>query len=110
MQIPNAERAEIAREKLTDYLLNLQHRRGAAKAKLLRSCGYSPAQWERLADDLRRQHLTLSIAVLEENDYGDRYVIEAPLATPSGRTIFVRSVWQIDTGSDVPRFITMYPR
>jgi hypothetical protein len=38
--IPNAERAIIAADKLTRYLLNPSHKRGGAKAKLLVSLGY----------------------------------------------------------------------
>jgi hypothetical protein len=40
VRVPNAERAVIAADKLTGYLLNLSHRRGAAKARLLLSLGY----------------------------------------------------------------------
>ena len=40
MTIPNAERAVIAVDKLTGYLLNLSHKRGGAKARLLLSFGY----------------------------------------------------------------------
>ena len=40
MTIPNAERATISPEKLAGYLLNLSHRRGGAKARLLLSFGY----------------------------------------------------------------------
>ena len=41
MTIPNAERAVIAMEKLTEYLLNMSHKRGGAKARLLLSPHYS---------------------------------------------------------------------
>ena len=30
--------------------------------------------------------------------------------TPSGKSVRFCSVWQVDTGTDVRRFITMYPR
>ena len=39
MTVPNAERAVIAVEKLTEYLLNMSHKRGAAKARLLVGVG-----------------------------------------------------------------------
>ena len=45
-----------------------------------------------------------------ENAYGVVYEIEGPITTPSGKTVRFRSVWQVDTGADVPRFITIYPR
>jgi hypothetical protein len=40
MTIPSADQAIIAVEKLSAYLLNPSHRRGAAKARLLTSLGY----------------------------------------------------------------------
>ncbi len=45
-----------------------------------------------------------------ESSYSGRFEISAPLATPSGRRILFRSIWQIDTGTDFPRLITLYPR
>ena len=110
MRIPNADHAIIAAEKVRDYLLNTAHRRGGGKARLLLACGYSADAWEVLESDLRMQHLVLDFAAATDNPYGRRYEIVAPLLTPHGRVILFRSVWQIDTGTDIPRLITMYPR
>lgn len=44
MKVPNAKRAVIATDKLTGYLLNLSHKRGGAKARLLVSFGYRHRQ------------------------------------------------------------------
>ena len=109
MKIPNAEHALISQEKLRDYLLNAEHRRGAAKARLLRSLGYQREHWVVLEHDLRAHHLAKDVAVTAEGAYGVRYEIVAPLATPSDRIVSFRSIWQIDTGTDYPRLITMYP-
>jgi hypothetical protein len=38
------------------------------------------------------------------------YEIVGPIRTPNGSRVQFCSVWQIDTGTDVPRFITMSPR
>lgn len=109
MRLPNADRAVIAAEKLRDYLLNVAHRRGGSKARLLISLGYHPRRWQRLKADLRVQHLTAEVSEVVTAAYGTQYVIVAPLAGPSGRPVTFRSVWQIDMGTDIPRFITMYP-
>lgn len=109
MQIPNADQAIIAEDKLVTYLLNTAHRRGSSKAALLLAFGYDPAHWQRLADDLRRFHLPRDADNIRETDYGTRYEIRADLLTPSGRLLTVRSVWQIDIGATVPRFITLFP-
>ncbi|OFV90404.1 MAG: hypothetical protein A3G76_05690 [Acidobacteria bacterium RIFCSPLOWO2_12_FULL_65_11] len=110
MTIPNADRAIIAAEKLTAYLLNVSHKRGAAKARLLLGLGYQTATPQVVESDLRTQHLSLDITRTSENLYGVVYEIEGPIKTPSGKTVRFCSIWQVDTGTDVPRFITMYPR
>jgi hypothetical protein len=110
MTVPNANHAIIATEKLTGYLLNVSHKRGAAKARLLLSVGYRSDAPQVLEADLQTQHLTLDVARTSENVYGLVYEIEGPIKTPSGKTVRFCSIWQVDTGTDVPRFITMYPR
>jgi hypothetical protein len=102
MKVPNADRAIITRDKLQEYLLNPQHKRGASKAKALLAMGYAADDWQTLENDLRQQHLGEDIMEEEENDYGTSYVIVANLIGPSGDTRLWRSVWQIDIGTDVP--------
>jgi hypothetical protein len=109
MKIPNAESAIISQEKIRQYLLNTEHRRGGSKAALLLSFGYTSDNWTRLADDLRIYHLTGDVTVVRETPYGTRYEIRAPLITPIGRSLTVYSIWQIDTGTDYPRLITLFP-
>jgi uncharacterized protein DUF6883 len=110
MKIPNADRAIIAGDKLIGYLLNASHKRGGPKARLLLRIGYRSDNPYSLESDLRAQHLPLDVARTHENAYGVVYEIEGPINTPGDRTVRFCSVWQVDTGTDVPRFITMYPR
>src|SRR5262245_34955534 len=110
MTVPNADRAIIAPDKLTAYLLNMSHKRGAAKATLLLSVGYRYDARDELEADLRAQHLSLEVTRTHKNAYGVVYEIVGPIKTPDGSRVQFCSVWQIDTGTDVPRFITMYPR
>ena len=105
MSIPNADRAIIATEKLSTYLLNMSHKRGAAKARLLLGVGYRSDAPHVLESDLRAQHLLLEATRTHENAYGVVYEIEGPIKTPSGRSVGCSS-----QHPDVPRFITMYPR
>ena len=53
MKVPNVENAIIAPEKLRDYWLNPEYRRGHSKAKKLLSMGYQADQWQHLETDLR---------------------------------------------------------
>jgi uncharacterized protein DUF6883 len=109
MTVPNADRAIIAADKLTAYLLNMSHKRGAAKARLLLRVGYRTDAPHVLEEDLRAQHLSLEVTRTHKNAYGV-YEIVGPIRTPNGSRVHFCSVWQVDSGTDVPRFITMYPR
>jgi hypothetical protein len=110
MKVPNADRAIIAADKLTGYLLNVSHKRGGPKARLLLSVGYRSDNPRSLEADLRVQHLSRDVTRTHQNAYGVVYEIEGPIRTPSGTSVHFCSVWQVDTGTDIPRFITMYPR
>jgi len=109
MKVPNADQAIIAQDKLSNYLLNVAHRRGASKAKLLLAMGYRPDRWQQLEADIRSQHLGAEVEGTVSTEYGTRYEIVAPLQGPAAPAVAFRSVWQIDTGTRVPRLITMYP-
>src|SRR5919198_5234766 len=110
MKVPKPDRAIIAADKLTGYLLNVSHKRGGPKARLLLSVGYRSDAPHVLESDLRAQHLSLDVTRTHENAYGVVYEIVGPIKAPNGTRVQFCSVWQVDTGTDVPRFITMYPR
>ena len=109
MKLPNPERAVIAPDKLVQYLLNTEHKRGGHKARVLLDFGYHFDNWQQLQSDLRRFHLPVDVEVERQTPYGTRYEIRAPLQTPSGRMLMVKTVWQIDEGTDFPRLITLFP-
>ena len=109
MKIPNSDRAVIEPSKLTDYLLNPEHKRGGAKARLLIQFGYSSENCQQLETDIRNFHLSADVDVIKETAYGTRYEISTALSTPVNRQLFVRTVWQIDKGTDFPRLITLIP-
>jgi hypothetical protein len=109
MKLPNPERAVIAPDKLVQYLLNTTHKRGGQKARVLGDFGYCVAHWQQLQSDIQRFHLQADVEVVRQTPYGTRYEIRAPLQTPRGRMLTVRTVWQVDEGADVPRLITLFP-
>ena len=109
MKLPNAERAVIAPDKLVHYLLNTEHKRGGHKARVLRDFGYDATLWQQLQTDIRRSHLDADVEVVRQTLYGTRYEIHAPLYTPSGRVLMVKTIWQIDEGMDFLRFIMLFP-
>jgi hypothetical protein len=108
MELPNRALAIIAQEKLIGYLLNTGHKRGGTKARLLEQFGYIVQNWRRLETDIRNG-LGAEVDVVRTTAYGTRYEICMTLQTPLGVPLTVRTIWQIDDGTDVPRLITLYP-
>jgi hypothetical protein len=97
----------IPAEKLRDYLLNAAHPRNRGKARLFAALGYFPESWEILASDLRTQHLPNEATESGSSPDGVKYFIIEPLLGPTG-SANIKSICQIDFGSEVPRFISAY--
>lgn len=106
MYLPNADRAVIEERKITEYLLSLTHPDGESKARYFRGFGFRSDEWERFADALRNVGQNNRVTEARETSYGIQYVIIGQMNTPDGRRPFVRTVWQIDHGTDSPRLIT----
>ena len=109
MYLPDRERAVIAPDKLVHYLLNTAHKRGGAKARVLTHFGYHANNPHQLDMDIRRFHLDQEVVATRQTPYGMRYEIRAPLQTPDGRLLMLRTVWQIDDRTYFPRLITLFP-
>ena len=109
MRLPDGQNARIEREKITDYLLSTTNARGQSKAVFFLSFGFTIEQWQGFAEALRLQGMTYEVVKVAETVYGQRYHVDGTLETPDGRNPQVRTVWQMDFGSDYPRLITAYP-
>ena len=92
-----------------DYLLSSANPRGRTKADFFLNFGFSIDHWEDFAEALRLQAASHEVARVVETAYGPRYHVDGPIETSDGRNPRVRTVWQIDLGSDYPRFITAHP-
>ncbi|MCA9163040.1 MAG: hypothetical protein KDA62_08675 [Planctomycetales bacterium] len=108
MPIPNAKRAFVAIEKVRDYLLNLEHPDGGAKANWFRSLGYTQEHSQLLSDHL------LSIASdcddfdTETTPFGIKYKAHGMVGCPGHRPGRVLTVWIVED-DDPPRLVTAYP-
>lgn len=109
MRLPNAQNASIERGKITDYLLSTTNPRGRNKAVFFLSFGFSMDEWQDFAEALRLHGAAYDVVRVVEAPHGPRYHVEGALETPDGRNPQVRTVWQMDVGSDYPRLITAYP-
>jgi len=109
MKLPNAVVALVEREKITEYLLDVEHRHGASKARFFAEFGFQLQTWEVLAEALRLHGQTYEVARTRQTVWGPRYEVEGGLLTPDGRAPRVCTVWQLDDGEIAPRLITAYP-
>lgn len=109
MKLPNAEAAVIPERKLTHYLLSETHEDGRGKAAFFRRMGFSLDHWQELSRALLTLAATNDVTQEAPTSFGTSLVVEGIMVTPSRRQPMIRTVWHLDAGSQVPRFVTAYP-
>lgn len=109
MKLPAAERAVVDSSKVRDYLLSESHPVGRFKAVFFAALGYSSANWEQLAADLRRHAADHEAVATEANPYGQKFEVRGTLRGPAARSAALVTVWIVLRGEDLPRFVTAYP-
>lgn len=110
MDLPNKDQAVVEPEKVRDYMLSATHPDGYGKAEFFVALGFRREAWEALADALRQVARDAPVTKSMTSSHGRKYIVDGLLQAPSGRTAMVRTVWIVDTGGDVPRLVTAYPR
>ena len=109
MKLPNYQKAIVAEEKITEYLLSETHTEGKDKAAFFVHFGFSIDEWEVLAEALLQHAAQHEVEKVVESQYGQRFVVEGELQSPDGRDPIIRTVWIIEQDEDVPRLVTAYP-
>lgn len=109
MKLPNCNLASVPERKITRYLLNPAHPAGGSKAAFFLRFGFKVTQWRHLAALLLKHACENQVTEEEEICYGTRYVVDGPLLAPDGNDLNIRSVWFIDHGTELPRFVTAHP-
>jgi hypothetical protein len=108
VKLPNGDRAVVDLAKLRDYCLNEQHLRGRHKARVFSSAlGITSDDAEILRQTLLDAAAEKSATLGEQDDYGQRYVLDFRMTGPTGSAT-VRSRRIILTGEKVPRLVTCY--
>lgn len=108
-KLPNASRWHVPDTKLSGYLLSDTHPDGAPKAKFLKSFGFSATTPETLREAVLDHADHHDVSNSRQTEFGTIFEVEGQLQCPDGRTPFVRVVWMTDTGSEIPRLITLVP-
>ena len=106
--MPNADRAVITVDKISDYLLSRSHPIGSRKAAFFRSFGFDDTTPDVLRDALLAHAQAYAVSRRVEGVHGTKYEISGPLVTPSGKLPWLKTVW-ITIGDAPPRLITAVP-
>jgi hypothetical protein len=109
MKMPFANEAEVPRAKIVLYLLNPEHRAGKGKARFFASHGFAVEHWQKLVDALRQHARDHDITGEANTPLGVRFVVEGDMIMPGDAVAGVRTVWFIERGERIPRFVTAYP-
>jgi len=106
MKIPSD--AIIAREKLTQYLLEPQVKDD--KSKFLAQAGFTQENPDELEKAIREMIATHEAVLDRQNQFGDFYRVEGRLRGIGERDLLVVTVWIIRTEVDnLYRFVTLKP-
>jgi len=99
----------IAKEKITDYLLNVDHTSGKGKAKFFTSIGFSLENPKELETVLSNHPQTAKLEKQEPFRYGIKYTFICDIIAPDGKVFCIVSVWRIAPKEVTPHLITAYP-
>ena len=109
MKLPNLQAAVVAPEKIRGYLLSFTNPRNQYKSGFFTRFGFDEDNLQEFIDALIRHAANNEVVDIVDTQYGPRYHVDGPIETPDGRNPRIRTVWQVDGGTDYPRFITAFP-
>lgn len=104
-RLPNHARAVFPKDKLKNYLLNPS--KDANKSRVFSDIGYNMKNADRLEADIRDGLKKNKATLFSPNQYGTPAEVEMTLGITKQRKMI--TAWMIDSGTNVPRFITAYP-
>ena len=107
--LPASADAIVDERKIADYLLSPGHVSGSAKARFFAGFGFRRDAPGQMRAALLNHAAANEILRLQTTAHGVKYVIEGPLSAPDGRAPLVRTVWIVDAGTRIPRFVTAFP-
>ena len=107
-KVPHAVNAVVEEKKVVSYLLNLDHKEGASKAKFFLKRGFAIGSWRTFATALARHAQTQPVTNIEETEFGTKYQVECQRETPDEKNPCIRSVWIIED-EQPPRLVTAHP-
>ena len=107
-RIPNGNRAVVDQAKLSEYVLNLNHRTGRHKARVFAAAlGLMAGDAPVLAEALLSAAAGKDADLERDDTYGVHYAIEFVMMF-KGKSRPLRSLWTVRSGEDFPRFVSVF--
>ncbi|NMG60438.1 hypothetical protein E1H12_18445 [Geitlerinema sp. P-1104] len=108
MKLPNGNRAQLG-NKIDDYCLNSNHRKGQHKARLFASrLGITRENSEILKNAIYRAVISEDATLRKTNEYGQHYNLKFRLKTDFGSSLIL-TAWIIRSDENFPRLTNCYP-
>ena len=108
-RLPNAEKAAIDSEKLHDYIPSFATSSGTLQSSFLPKAGVFHRKLESLRITSERADPFPRCSRIDESRYGQKFIVEGIMVSPTGKKVQIITVWVILKGESIPRFITAYP-
>jgi len=109
MSFPHADRAVVPIEKITEYLLNVDHPVGGPKAKWFMHLGYDPTAPDALVHDLLNVARSCEDFVEQRTQHGVKYIAAGQIVSPRQIEADVLTVWIVEHEAPTPLLVTAYP-
>lgn len=110
MKLPRNQEAIVPEDKISGYLLSESHPVGKAKARYFRKIGYTEKNVAQTREDLIKIVVTNAVSEEVSTLFGVKYIVDGDVVSPNGTRARPRTVWIIEIGEDLPRFVTAYPK
>lgn len=106
-KLPNYQIASTPQSKVQKYLLNSNHIEGKHKANVFnKRLGYHYENWDKMANEIFKEVAKCPADNKRETKHGTKYDVPMILSGIKGKSLKIKSTWQIDRGSNIPRLIT----
>ena len=113
MKLPYRRLVKVKRDKITLYLLNLNHPDGWPKAKFFRQIGFNETNINEFKKALLKISKTEEVVKIDKSKskYAVKYTIDGTIVSPkNGKKYIIRTGWKITKGKKVPWLITAFPK
>jgi hypothetical protein len=89
---------------------NAAHPDNGGKAAFFESLGFRSSEPELLTEALRKLARQAEVTKATVSPHDRKYVIVGQIESPIRNVANVQTIWIVDKGRDVARFVTAYPR